>query len=272
MSYLIIAVNILLGASISSIAAHPRLCNLDLYPSLKIGLLSGVIASVAYLAFQFFYPGNEVLFEALSVAIVLLAGAVLVLWNFFRDPARTPPSDKDVIISPADGRIIYAKEVGRGVIPDTIKGKKCIRLKEIAKTDLLSEADGYIMGICMNILDVHVTRAPIDGTVLLASDIPGKTLSPKNWRSEIDNPRTTLILDGQVKLGLVEIGTPYVSKIIKYVRSNETVKKGDRIGRITWGSQFDVIIPSRDVEILVKEGDHVYAGETVLARLKRRET
>jgi phosphatidylserine decarboxylase len=272
MLYLPVLLDILLGITIASIGAHPKLCNLDLLKSIKIGLLSGLFGGFVFLAFQFFIPDMDLLNLLFSIVGILVAGMAIVLWNFFRDPNRTPPSDGAAIISPADGHIVYAREIRHGTIPCAIKGKKNIRLAEIAKTSLLSEADGYIIGICMNILDVHVTRSPVDGTVISNHEIPGKTLSPKQWRSEIDNPRTTMVIkNGSIQLGLVEMGTPYISRVISYVLKGEAVRKGDRIGKITWGSQFDVIIPSRDVDIIVKEGDKVYAGETILARLRSTE-
>jgi len=154
-----------------------------------------------------------------------------------------------------------------GTVPCATKGKKNIEVSEIAKTGALDTTDGYIVGICMNVLDVHITRAPIGGKITYIESFPGRTLSPKDWRSEIENPRTTLIFEGDAqKVIITEIGTPYVSKILSFVGVGTPVVRGQRIGKITWGSQVDGIIPSTEIEILVKEGDAIMARKTVLAR------
>ena len=74
-----------------------------------------------------------------------------------------------------------------------------------------------------------------------------------------------------IRIGIVEIGTPYVSKVISLVDEGDTVEGGQRIGKITWGSQVDVIIPSRSLKLLVNEADFVCAGETILARLTNND-
>lgn len=258
---------IILGACFAAIGAHPRICNLDLISSVKIGVVSGVLASIVYLAVSYNSLSPEPVAYLLSLIGLLILGIGVVMWRFFRDPERIPPDTPNVIIAPADGRIIYVREVSAGTVPCAIKGKKNIEVSEIAKTGALDTTDGYIVGICMSVLDVHITRAPICGKITYIESFPGRTLSPKDWRSEIENPRTTLIFEGDAqKVIITEMGTPYVSKILSFVGVGAPVVKGQRIGKITWGSQVDVIIPSTEVEILVKEGDAIMAGKTVLAR------
>ena len=145
------------------------------------------------------------------------------------------------------------------------KRKKNIKVSEIAKPGhwirLMVISLAYA-----SVLDTYHT-APICGKITYIESFPGRTLSPKDWRSEIENPRTTLIFeDDAQKVIMIEMGTPYVSKILSFVGVGAPVVKGQRIGKITWGSQVDVIIPSTEVEILVKEGDAIMAGKTVLAR------
>ena len=253
---------------LAAVGSHPKLCNLNLVKSLKIGSLSGIFGYTVYLVLQY---KESISFFApiLSIASTILAGFFIVLWVFFRDPNRIPPEDLDAIVSPADGRIVYIREVQKGVIPCMIKGRKNIKLNEIAKTDLLTDVDGYIIGITMTILDVHVTRSPIEGKIIFLKSYGGDLYSPKSWKTEVENPRTSIILKNEkLKLGVIEIGTPYISKILSFFNLEDFVEKGQRIGKITWGSQVDVIIPSKYVNLLVKEGDSVRAGETLLAKFK----
>ncbi len=266
--YQLLITNIILGMCLAAIGAHPKLCNLDLLKSLKIGFLSGIFGNIIYLIFFYIEP-IPLFAPILSNAGTVLAGFFIVMWVFFRDPIRTPPEDPNAIVSPADGKILYVREVKKGVVPCAIKGKKNIKLNEIAKTDLLTDSDGYIIGICMTILDVHITRAPIGGKAIFLKNFEGNMFSPKLWNTEIENPRTTLLLQNEkLQLGIVEIGTPNISKVLSFFKLGDLLEKGQRIGKITWGSQVDVIIPSKYVNILVTEGDSVRAGETLLASFK----
>jgi phosphatidylserine decarboxylase len=256
-----------LGVCFAAIGAHPRLCNLDLIPSIKVGLLSGILAGIFYLVMHHYFSLSDPTAYVLSLLGLPIFGIGVLMWRFFRDPERIPPDAPNAIIAPADGKIIYVREVAAGMVPCAIKGKRNIEISEIAKNGTLDTTDGYIIGICMSVLDVHITRAPIGGKITYIESFPGRTLSPKDWRSEIENPRTTLIFEGDAQRAIVtEIGTPYVSKILSFVETGSSVTRGQRIGKVTWGSQVDVIIPSTKVEILVKEGDAVMAGKTILAR------
>jgi phosphatidylserine decarboxylase len=258
---------VVLGVCLAAIGAHPQICNLDLISSIKIGMVSGLLAGLIYLAVHRYFSVSNLVAYALSLLALLISGIGVVMWQFFRDPERIPPDVLNAIIAPADGKIIYVREVAAGTVPCAIKGKKNIEISEITKTGALDTTDGYIIGICMSVLDVHITRAPIGGKITSIESFPGRTLSPKDWRSEIENPRTTLIIEGDAqRIVVTEMGTPYVSKILSFVGVGAPVVRGQRIGKITWGSQVDVIIPSAEVEILVKEGDAVTAGETILAR------
>jgi phosphatidylserine decarboxylase len=258
---------VVLGVCLAAIGAHPRICNLDLISSIKIGMVSGLLAGLIYLAVHRYFSVSNLVAYALSLLALLISGIGVVMWQFFRDPERIPPDVLNAIIAPADGKIIYVREVAAGTVPCAIKGKKNIEISEITKTGALDTTDGYIIGICMSVLDVHITRAPIGGKITSIESFPGRTLSPKDWRSEIENPRTTLIIEGDAqRIVVTEMGTPYVSKILSFVGVGAPVVRGQKIGKITWGSQVDVIIPSAEVEILVKEGDAVTAGETILAR------
>ncbi len=170
-------------------------------------------------------------------------------------------------MSPADGRVVYVKPVKAGVVPLSEKRGRSMALSEFAQTPLLS-GDGVVVGIGMSFVDVHVNRAPISGTVTMLKHIGGLFRSLKHSSSVLENERVlTMIEDGPLCIGVVQIASRLVRQIIPYVQVGRVLNQGDRIGRITFGWQVDVIIPTMayPVRLMVKPGDRVTAGKSRLA-------
>lgn len=210
---------------------------------------------------------NSLYLALLSVVAVVGFSALFLIFRFYRDPERKIPSDKNCIVSPADGRIIYIREIKKGTIPNAIKGRSNIKLSELAKTDIL-DGENYLIGIMMTLLDVHVNRAPISGKIVLNKHFHGKFLSLKNRSSVTENERNTIVFNaGSMLVGIVQIASKQVRKIVSYIAEGDDVQLGQRVGAILLGSQVDVILPRRGLSILVKEGQQVYAGETILAKI-----
>ena len=198
--------------------------------------------------------------------IFFLSFTGVVLWSFLRDPKREFSGAEDLVISPADGRIIYIRKVDKGSIPVSIKGKSNILLEEIAKTDLFNK-DSVIIGITMSLLDVHVNRAPISGEVILQKHAEGKFLSLKLADSDTQNERNIIVMKNQKCLiGIVQIASKRVRRILSFVNEGQNVKRGDKIGKIMFGSQVDVILPA-NCDLLIKEGMRVYAGSSAIAKI-----
>ena len=154
-------------------------------------------------------------------------------------------------------------------MPCPIKGQKNINIVEILKTDFLNQGEGYIFGINMSLLDVHVNRAPMDGNVVFQRYTPGRLASLKNWSSDIENVRNTIIIrKGDCSIAVIQIGSKLVSKILCFINDKATLARGERLGKITFGSQVDLIIPKKYLgDILVHEGQQVYAGLTPIASM-----
>jgi phosphatidylserine decarboxylase len=172
-------------------------------------------------------------------------------------------------VSPADGRIIYIRKVKKGTIPQSIKGRSNIKLPELTKTEILN-GDACLIGIMMTLLDVHVNRAPIAGKIVLNNRFHGKFLSLKDHSAVTENERNTIIFEADAMLvAIVQIASKQVRKIVSYVREGEDVRIGQRVGAILLGSQVDVILPKQCVEIVVKEGQQVHAGETIIAKIDK---
>lgn len=188
-----------------------------------------------------------------------------ILYCFFRDPERTSPGDDNQIISPADGTIVYIKKIEDGRFPFAVKGKNTIPLRDFVDADFVPE-QGTQIGIAMNFLNVHVNRSPISGTVKLVRRIPGEFKSLKHIASLLENERVLLVVENDgMAVGMVQIASRLVRRIIPYVAEGQRVAQGERVGMIRFGSQVDLLIPDvTGLEVVAKVGDEVTAGETVL--------
>ena len=188
-----------------------------------------------------------------------------IMFFFFRDPERDPPGRDDIIVSPADGTVVYIKEVEDGRFPFAVKNNHTIPLSEFAQADLIP-GRGIQIGIAMNYLNVHVNRSPIAGVVRMVKPIPGKFESLKHLHALLENERALLVFENEdLKVGIVQIASRLVRRIVSYVEPGQELAQGDRVGMIKFGSQVDVLLEAReDLEVQVKVGDEVVAGETTL--------
>ena len=114
-----------------------------------------------------------------SGTVVLILFVLLFFYRFFRNPVRKIPGDRNDIVSPADGRVIYIKELEANQIPVTIKKKRVVSIQDITKTDIL-EQPCYLIGIAMTLFDVHYNRAPIDGKIVLVKHTSGTAIGLNN--------------------------------------------------------------------------------------------
>ncbi|NLM68357.1 MAG: phosphatidylserine decarboxylase family protein [Enterococcus sp.] len=198
---------------------------------------------------------------------ILLLFTALFFYRFYRNPHREIPGDQNDIVSGADGRIIYIKELEKDQIPVTVKKLRIADLSEITKTDILKRPC-YLIGIAMTLFDVHINRSPIDGKIVLVKHTDGTAIGLNTPVSTISNERNTVVIereDGMIA-GVVQIAARGVRRCIIMAKSGDIVQRGSIIGKIRWGSQFDMIIP-RNCEIKIREGEQVYAGSTIIARL-----
>ena len=210
---------------------------------------------------------NIVFLVLIEVSLILIITLIAIMVRFYRDPERFPNETENVILSPADGKVIYVNEVEEGSSLVSTKGKKKFELDEIASTDLLSDA-AYLVGVEMNILNVHVNRSPIEGKITLCKRTKGRFMSLRMQESEIVNERvTTVISNGTFSVGVIQISSRLVRKIISYFTKGDSLKIGQRLGAIVFGSQVDVVIPELDnLKMEINSGDEVKAGISVIAR------
>jgi phosphatidylserine decarboxylase len=178
-------------------------------------------------------------------AFVLL---LLALWvaYFFRDPERTGDRGPSLVVSPADGKLIMITEVDE---PTFVQGR-AIRLS-----------------IFMNVFNVHVNRYPVEGAVRYVHYNKGKFLNAAAEKSSLENEQMSVGIDtGRHRILVRQIAGLIARRIVTYSKVGETVKQGDRMGIIRFGSRVDVFIPVSST-LRAKVGDITVAGVTILAEL-----
>jgi len=227
-----------------------------------LGLSVMLAAAVAAAGVSPLPAGVAVFFGTLTLA------GLIVLWRFYRDPERVAPDRNDVIVSPADGAVIYVKRSAGGVLPASSKGGREFSLEELIRTRLSSD-EAIVVGIALSFLDVHVNRAAIKGEVTVQRHFAGQFMSLKLPDAVVRNERaTTVIRNDSLEVGVVLIASRLVRRIVSYVREGEAVDLGQRIGVIRFGSQVDLVLPERpDLRLLVAPGDRVRAGTSVVAMI-----
>lgn len=165
---------------------------------------------------------------------------------FFRDPNRTTPADPGLVMSPADGRVMIA---GGPPGPGAPKG------------------DWRQISIFLSPLDVHVNRTPVEGRVTHVEYHPGKFLPAYKVEAGQLNEWTEVWFerDGRPIVCRQIVGV-LARRIVCRLKAGDSVTRGQRFGVMKFGSRIDLFVPP-DARILVKPGDRVVAGETVLATM-----
>ena len=203
---------------------------------------------------------------AVGSATVAVEAAILT-YRFYRDPERTAPQG-DLVLSPADGSVVYVRRVEAGDTPVATKHGRSQWLSELTG-GALDDGPVMVIGIAMSFLDVHVNRSPVAGTVLETTHLPGDFLSLRHESAEYTNERATTIIDtGSCKIAVVQIASRLVRQIVVFLGPGQRVLAGERLGVIRLGSQVDLVLPDGPgLRVLVAKGDRVTAGETILAAL-----
>jgi len=171
---------------------------------------------------------------------------VFVGW-FFRNPDRTPPSLPGAVISPADGKIMYAGDNPPGRYLDE-PGKR--------------------VSVFMSVFDVHVNRAPVSGKVASVQYHPGKFLVANVEKASLDNEQNGVLIetpDGH-RVAYVQIAGLIARRIVCDLVPGDVVRAGQRVGLIRFGSRVDILLPA-SASLSVREGDRVRAGESVVGVL-----
>ncbi|HAC48687.1 phosphatidylserine decarboxylase [Sulfitobacter sp. HI0082] len=197
-----------------------------------------------------------------AVTLVLFAieevlgwiGVGLTIWcyYFFRDPERVTPDRPDLIVSPADGIVSLIEPA----VPPAELGMPDVPLTRVS--------------VFMSVFNCHINRAPVAGKVQAVAYRPGKFFNASLDKASADNERNSLCIrmdDGR-DLAVVQIAGLVARRIVCFVKSGDGLETGERFGLIRFGSRLDVYLPE-GVDPMVRIGQTMVAGETVLAELKQ---
>ena len=208
-------------------------------------LFIGIAAVAAAAAFALALARRSWTLWLLAVIITLIA-----LWvaYFFRDPERTGDRGATLVVAPADGRLIMMTEVDE---PSFMQGR------------------ALRMSIFMNVFNVHVNRYPVDGVVRYVHYNKGKFINAAAEKSSLENEQMSVGIEARTTRVLVrQIAGLIARRIVTYSKVGDTVRQGDRMGMIRFGSRVDVFVPP-GTTIRAKVGDLTTAGVTVLAEFPR---
>lgn len=202
--------------------------NLIIYPLIVI---FGITSAFNYLT------AFDILFVQITIFVVLL-----FCLNFFRDPSRVIPKNKNLIISPADGKIIKIKE-----FEDPKSGKK---LK--------------LISIFLSVFNVHANRMPVDGKFINVKYVKGDFLAAFDHRASDKNERMEISIDTEFGIIVVkQIAGLVARRILCYAKEGKKMLAGDRLGFIRFGSRTDIILP-HNINLNIELNQKVYGGETIL--------
>ena len=181
-------------------------------------------------------------------ALPALLFAAFFLW-FFRDPNRAIPPERGLIVAPADGKVT---EVAHIRTPD---------------------GERLRMSIFLSVFDVHVNRSPVEGILREVSYRKGKYLNALNPECSQLNEQNLAVVDciEGYQVSFVQIAGLLARRIVFRKRAGDYLERGERVGLIKFGSRTDILLPG-NAEPLVKAGDRVRGGASVIARIVAPES
>ena len=209
----------------------------------KKPLLSTIIVfTILSLIFHRFLPA---VFPYLAILLLVV---FLVYLNFFKNPNRSIEQiEEDIILAPADGKVVVIERVIE---------------TEFLKTEVTQ------VSIFMNPLNVHVNRNPVSGNIKYFKHHPGKFMPAWEPKSSTENERTTTVYENKNGLLLMrQIAGALAKRIVWYIKEGDAVSQGADMGFIKLGSRVDLLIPD-NFEIMVEMGQKSIGNRTVIAKLK----
>ncbi len=176
----------------------------------------------------------------------LFGGLFLFVTWFFRDPERNIPQDPDVIVSPADGKVV-----------------------EIIQENDPLLGEGYTrVSIFLNVFNVHVNRVPIAGKVQATRYNPGKFFNAASHKASLENEQSAIVLNnGHVTILVKQIAGLIARRIVCWAKKGDEYQLGQRFGLIRFGSRVDLFLPE-GTKIKVAKGDIVSGGSSIIGYLK----
>lgn len=206
---------------------------------------SGVLLGLLNFGIFWFSEKSSLIEEAILVVLCFLL--FFFLLRFFRNPQRNILIDNNIVLSPADGKIVAIEEV---LEPEYFKDKR------------------IQVSVFMSPFNVHVNRSPISGKIKYCKYFSGKYLMAFNPKSSTLNERTTIVVeqDNNLQVLFRQIAGFLARRIIYYVKEGDTINQGAQFGFIKFGSRVDVFLPC-NTKILVRLNQKVTGGLTALGQI-----
>jgi phosphatidylserine decarboxylase len=184
----------------------------------------------------------------LGAWIVAIAAWLVVVFivQFFRDPPRVAPGEANVVLSPADGKVVSVERA----------------------RDPYLDRDALKISVFMNVFNVHSNRSPVDGAVRNKWYHPGSFVNAALDKSSLENERNALhiVTSAGVDVTCVQVAGLIARRILCYVGPGDALRRGQRYGFIRFGSRVDVYVPA-SAAARVAVGDAIHATTTVIAEL-----
>ena len=179
-------------------------------------------------------------FLQIWIAVAAFVGLALFMAFFFRDPQRTIPTEADIVVSAADGKVTRVED----------------------------RENGKFVSVFLSPVDVHINRAPIAGEVIKVELLQGKKVPATSNEASQTNERNAMTIKGE-KMTVVctQIVGILARRIVCWSKAGDNLTLGEKYGLIKFGSRTDLLMPTK-VEIYVKVGDKVVGGETIIGKLK----
>jgi phosphatidylserine decarboxylase len=212
-------------------------------------LLTVLAIALLFFAAGFFANGQTGFYFKICSAVCFLF--LIFSFYFFRDPERGIKADPNLIICPADGLIIDIRETTE---------------------PLYFNSTAKRVSIFMSVFNVHVNRSPVDGKIKFMKYNKGKFISAFKEKASEDNENLFIGIEEKrrkEKIGVKFIAGLIARRIMFYNKMDDELSQGERINLIRFGSRVDLFLPL-DTEILVKNGDKVKAGETIMGRFSSK--
>ena len=181
----------------------------------------------------------------LIILYAILGSLFLFCINFFRDPVRSIPSEKSIVVAPADGKVVKIEYINDSNIGES----------------------SQLVSIFLNVFNVHVNRVPVDGLVESVERKQGRFLAAFNHIASDENEQViTIIKNESGKYKIKQIAGLIARRILCYAKEDMKLNKGDRLGFIRFGSRTDIIMPKK-ITLKVEVGQKVIGGETIIGTL-----
>jgi phosphatidylserine decarboxylase len=203
-----------------------------------------VIIAFVIFAIAIFTGNNYIKYTFIIIGIII----VLFTLNFFRDPDRSIPNKENVIVSPADGKVLIIKDI----FEDKFINEDCTQIS-----------------IFMSPINVHVNRIPISGKVDYLKYIEGEYLVAYHDKADEKNERSEIGITGKhTKVLFTQVAGMVARRIVYELSEGDSVNIGERFGMIKFGSRVDVIVP-KTWDVKIAKDQFVKAGETILFELNK---